>query len=139
MHLYWRAKWLDTNLIESGPANSGNTIDLAGIIIQVQQSLHSQEEDLSEQYIAMEIELRARAQCIAANSQGLYKGEEFIPCDSDLDLNTTTAGTLVTWQRVKVTLDNLDKDLDQRLQATDPPSQRQRGLIKASQHNISHS
>ena len=37
---------------------------------------------------------------MAARSQGLYEAEEFIPCYSDLDLNTTTADKLVTLQRV---------------------------------------
>ena len=60
-----------------------------------------------------------RVQCIAARSQGLYQAEEFIPCYSDLHLNTTTAGKLVTLQRVKEILDILDKDLDQRLPAQD--------------------
>ena len=69
----------------------------------------------------MKMKLRARARCIAANSQGSYKCEEIIPCDSNLDLNTTTAGKLVTLQRVKETLDKLDKDLNQRLPAQDPP------------------
>ena len=42
----------------------------------------STQEDLSEQYVAMKIVLRARDHSIAAKSQGLYKGEEFNPCDS---------------------------------------------------------
>ena len=61
----------------------------------------------------MKIALRARARCIPARSQGLYKAEEFIPCYSDLNLNTTIAGKLVTLQRVKETLNKLDRDLDQ--------------------------
>ena len=32
--------------METGQAHTANTMDLAGIINQVQQSLHSQEEDL---------------------------------------------------------------------------------------------
>ena len=75
----------------------------------------------------MKIALHARDHCIAAKSQGLYKGEEFIPCDSDLNLNTTTAGKLVIVQRVKVTLDKLDEDLDQRL-----PASASKGSITAS-------
>ena len=69
----------------------------------------------------MKIVLCAQAQCTAARSQGLYKTEEFIPSYSDLDLKTITAGKLVTLQRVKETLDKLDKDLNQRLPAQDPP------------------
>ena len=90
------------NSIEICRANSANTMDLAGITNPVQQSLHSssQEEDLRAKYMAMKSALRALAQCIAARSQGLYKDEELIPCDSDLDLNTTTAGKLITVQRV---------------------------------------
>ena len=53
----------------------------------------------------MKIAHRVRARCIAARSQGLYKAGEFIPCDSDLDLNTTSAGKLITFQWVKETLD----------------------------------
>ena len=50
---------------------------------------------------AMKIALCALDRCIAARYQGLYKAEGIIPCDSDLDLNTTTAGKLVALQRVK--------------------------------------
>ena len=103
-------------------------MDLAGIINPVQQSLHFQKEDLRAQYVAMKIALRAGARCIAARSRGLYKEEEFIPCDSDLDQNTTTAGKLVTLQWVKETLDKLDKDMDQRRPAQDPPSPAPEGL-----------
>ena len=80
-------------------------MDLAGIIKRAKESLHSQEEDLRAQYVAMKIAHRVRARCIAARSQGLYKAGEFIPCDSDLDLNTTSAGKLITFQWVKETLD----------------------------------
>ena len=94
----------------------------------LQQSLHSQEENLRGQYRAMKIALRALPRCIAARSQGLCKVEEFIPCDSDLDPDTTTAGKLITLQRVKETWDKLDKDLDQRLPAQGPPQPAPEGL-----------
>ena len=52
-------------------ANSANTMDLAGIIKRAKESLHSQEEDLRAQYVAMKIALRAQARCIPARSLGL--------------------------------------------------------------------
>ena len=76
----------------------------------------------------MKIALRARAQCIAARSRGLYNAEEFIPCCCDLDLNTTSAGKLVTLQWVNETLDKLDKYLDQRRPAQHPPPPAPEGL-----------
>ena len=87
--------------METGQAPSANTMDLAGIINQVQQSLHSQEGDLRAQYVGMQMAPCALALCIAARFQGLYKAEEFIQCYSDLHLNTTAAGKLVTGHTAK--------------------------------------
>ena len=45
-------------------------------------------------------------------------------------LNTTTAGKLVIFQKVKETLDKLDKDLDERRPAQDPPQSAPEGLVR---------
>ena len=45
-----------------------------------------------------------------------------------MDLNRIIAGKLVIVQRVKVTLDKLDEDLDQRLPAKDPSQPAPEGL-----------
>ena len=73
-------------LIETGRVNSANMIiGWSSLVLQTRyNSLHSREVNLRVQYVTMKIALHARAQCISARSQGLYKGEEFIPCDSDL-------------------------------------------------------
>ena len=57
-----------------------------------------------------------------------------MPSDSDLDQMTTPAAKLVILQRIKQKLGELDKDLDQRHPARDPPGHCQgwRGLIKGS-------
>ena len=105
----------------------------------------------------MKSALCTRARCIAARSQGLYKAEEFIPCYSDLDLNTTTAGKLITLQRVTwkvqrisnvsfgkgdvglLTWINLTNTWIKDCQYKIHHSQRQRGSIEGSQRKISHS
>ena len=60
---------------------------------------------------------------MAAQSQGLYKAEDLMPSDSDLDHLTTSAAKLVILQRMKQKLDRLDKDLDQRRTEQDLPLQ----------------
>ena len=120
---YQRAKWLDTTwlkLVEPTACcqlsqhNGPHWYDNPGTAVTTFPGRRPKSAVWS-----MKIVLSALARCRAARSKGLYKAEEFlpIPCNSDLDLNTTTAGNLTTLQRVKETLDKHDKDLDQRLPA----------------------
>ena len=75
----------------------------------------------------IKFDIHTKDQSVAARSQGLYKAED-LPSNSDpADLHhwhmTAPAAKLVILQSIR-----LDKDLDQRRPARDPPQPAQEGL-----------